>query len=93
MQKEHKENSFDGRENTSTSGEFGEIWRCFQWRHSREEPYTSRQRIIAQAGCDISACPIKFHHIQYPKNNQIEVENNDCFRDKKHAKNVIISRE
>ena len=49
MQKEHKENSFDGRENTSTSGEFGEIWRCFQWRHSREEPYTSRRRIIAQA--------------------------------------------
>ena len=30
MQKEHKENSFDGHENTSTSGEFGEIWRCFQ---------------------------------------------------------------
>ena len=49
MQKEHKENSFDGRENTSTSGEFGQIRRCFQWRHSREEPYTSRRRIIAQA--------------------------------------------
>ena len=49
MQKEHKENSFDGCENTSTSGEFGEIRRCFQWRHSREEPYTSRWRIIAQA--------------------------------------------
>ena len=50
MQKEHKENSFDGRENTSTSGEFGEIRRCFQWRHSREEPYTIADgRIIAQA--------------------------------------------
>ena len=49
MQKEHKENSFDGRENTSTSGEFGEIWRCFQWRHVREESYTSRRHIIAQA--------------------------------------------
>ena len=44
-----KENSFDGRENASTSGEFGEIRRCFQWRHSQEEPYTSRRRIIAQA--------------------------------------------
>ena len=49
MQKEHKENSFNGRENTSTSGEFREIWRCFQWCHSREESYTSRRRIIAQA--------------------------------------------
>ena len=28
---------------------FGRIRRCFQWRHSREEPYTSRRRIIAQA--------------------------------------------
>ena len=44
-----KENSFDGCENMSTSGEFGEIWWCFQWRHVREESYTSRRRIIAQA--------------------------------------------
>ena len=44
--------------------------------------------------CEISLnVNFKFHHIQYPKNNQIEVENNDRFRDKKHAKNVIISRE
>ena len=28
---------------------FGGIRRCFQWRHSREESYTSRRRIIAQA--------------------------------------------
>ena len=26
MQKEHKENSFDGRENMSTSGEFGDVF-------------------------------------------------------------------
>ena len=30
-------------------GEFGEIWRCFQWRHSLDKSYTSRRRIIAQA--------------------------------------------
>ena len=29
MQKEHKENSFDGRENTSTSGEFGKFGDVF----------------------------------------------------------------
>ena len=26
MQEEHKENAFDGRENTSTSGEFGDVF-------------------------------------------------------------------
>ena len=30
-------------------GRIRENRRCFQWRHSREEPYTSRRRIIAQA--------------------------------------------
>ena len=49
MQKEQRENSYDSCGNASTSEGFGEIRRCFYWRHEMEQSNGSRRRVIAKA--------------------------------------------
>ena len=52
-----------------------------------------QQKILARIGqAKISKANLSITTYNTKKNNQIEVENIDCFRDKQHAKNLIISR-